>query len=66
MGRKDKGMMWMLNKLVTFQYFLLELQGALENGYFLIAAISEGIRQCFNVFRKEILLDMAVQNIVGD
>lgn len=56
----------MLNKLVTFQYFLLELQGALENGYFLIAAISEGIRQCFNVFRKEILLDMAVQNIVGD
>lgn len=31
-----------------------------------VAAISERIRQSLDVSPKEILLDMAVQNIVGD
>lgn len=54
-----------LNETVAFQYFLSELQGALKIGILKIAAISERIKQCWTSLR-EILLDMAVQNVVGD
>lgn len=52
--------------MVTFQYFLYELQGAPENGYFKNCCHLIENKTMPDVSPREILLDMAVQNVVGD
>lgn len=52
--------------MVTFQYFLSELQSALTNGYFKNYCHLREDKTMLDFSYREILLDMAVQNVVGD
>lgn len=49
-----------------FNISYLSCKALCKMDIFSVAAISEQIRQCLDVSPKKILLDMAVQNIVGD